>query len=148
MNIQQTIGICLLGMVLAISTPALAENWQVGKAFKEVNLQGYTRSSDRASLNQVTRTLSGTLNKLNTEVDRLDKRIELQEKNIELSHENYQDARSIYGAGTMTLTRMGDFNLLYAEARFNLLHLYYLENLVAMDVTALIHGNHDLSQIQ
>ncbi len=141
MNIQQTIGICLLGMVLAISTPALAENWQVGKAFKEVNLQGYTRSSDRASLNQVTRTLSGTLNKLNTEVDRLDKR-------IELSHENYQDARSIYGAGTMTLTRMGDFNLLYAEARFNLLHLYYLENLVAMDVTALIHGNHDLSQIQ
>ena len=97
--------------------------------------------SDRASLNQVSRTLSGTLNKLNTEVDRLDKRIELQEENLELSHENYQDARAIYGAGTMTLTRMGDFNLLYAEARFNLLHLYYLENLVAMDVTALLQGS-------
>ncbi len=102
--------------------------------------------SDRAYLNQVTRTLSGTLNKLNTEVDRLDKRIELQEKNLELSHENYQDARAIYGAGTMTLTRMGDFNLLYAEARFNLLHLYYLENLVAMDVTALLQGSHDTAR--
>jgi outer membrane protein TolC len=99
--------------------------------------------SDRASLNQVARTLSGTLNKLNIEVDRLGKRIKLQEKNLGLSHENYQDARAIYGAGTMTLTRMGEFNLLYAEARFNLLRLYYLENLIAMDVTALIQGNHD-----
>jgi len=126
-------------------------SWFLGARVTWQLLDGGTRKADialaqarvnldRASLNQVTRTLSGTLNKLGTEVDRLDKRIELQEKNLGLSHENYQDARAIYGAGTMTLTRMGDFNLLYAEARFNLLYLYYLENLVAMDVTALLHG--------
>ncbi len=40
----------LLGMVLAISTPVLAEAWQVEKAFKEVKLQGYTRSIKTAVL--------------------------------------------------------------------------------------------------
>lgn len=100
-------------------------------------------SRDRASLRQVSQKISGTLNKLTTEVDRLGKRILLQEENIELSHENYQDARALYGAGTMTLTRMGEFNLLDAEARFNLLRLYYLENLIAMDVTAMIHDSHE-----
>ena len=40
----------LLGMVLAISTPVLAETWQVEKAFKEVKLQGYTRSIKTAVL--------------------------------------------------------------------------------------------------
>jgi len=50
MNIQQIIRICLLGMVLAMSTPVLAETWQVEKAFKEVKLQGYTRSIKTAIL--------------------------------------------------------------------------------------------------
>lgn len=87
---------------------------------------------------QAQKALAGTINKLKTQVKSLDKRIALQEKTVELSNGNYEDARALYGNGTMTLTRLGDFNLLYAEARFNLLRLYYLENLIAIEVKALI----------
>ena len=50
MNIQQIIRICLLGILVTIPSLALAETWQVEKAFKEVNLQGYTRSIKTAVL--------------------------------------------------------------------------------------------------
>ncbi len=96
------------------------------------------KKSSQSTLLQAQKALAGTINKLKTQVKSLDKRIALQEKTVELSNGNYEDARALYGNGTMTLTRLGDFNLLYAEARFNLLRLYYLENLIAIEVKALI----------
>lgn len=97
--------------------------------------------SSKATLNQAEKSLSGTLNKLKTEVESLNRRIALQEETVALSNGNYEDARRLYGTGTMTLTRLGDFNLLYAEARFNLLQLYYLENVISIEVDSLLNEN-------
>ncbi|MBF0240959.1 MAG: TolC family protein [Desulfamplus sp.] len=91
-----------------------------------------------ASLNKTEKAISGALNKLKREVESLNKRITLQEDTVSLSHGNYEDARGLYLTGTMTLTRLGDFNLLYAEARFNLLQLYYLENIISIEIASLI----------
>ncbi|MBF0230110.1 MAG: TolC family protein [Desulfamplus sp.] len=99
------------------------------------------KKSREATLRQAEKSISGTLNKLRTEVDSLNKRIKLQEETVVLSNGNYEDARGLYLNGTITLTRVGDFNLLYAEARFNLLQLYYLENVIAIEVQSLIGEN-------
>ena len=126
----------------------MEESWSAGVRLQWNLYDGGTVSSRKAAaraelrnyqavMNRTTRELSGTIQKLKTEVDRLDKRIQLQEKTVTLSHENYEDARGLYGQGTMTLTRMGDFNLLFAEARFNLLRLYFLENQIDLNVAAL-----------
>lgn len=95
------------------------------------------KKSREATLHQAEKSVSGALNKLNREVDSLNRRIALQEDTVSLSNGNYEDARRLYLTGTMTLTRLGDFNLLYAEARFNLLHLYYLENVIVIEVGSL-----------
>ncbi|MBF0209518.1 MAG: TolC family protein [Desulfamplus sp.] len=96
------------------------------------------KNSSEASLNKTQKAISGALNKLKREVESLNKRIKLQEDTVSLSHGNYEDARGLYLTGTMTLTRLGDFNLLYAEARFNLLQLYYLENIISIEIASLI----------
>ena len=126
----------------------MEESWNAGVQLQWNLYDGGAVSSRKAAaradmrnfqavLDQTTKDLSGTIRKLETEVDRLDKRIQLQEKTVTLSHENYEDARGLYGQGTMTLTRLGDFNLLFAEARFNLLRLYFLENQIDLNVAAL-----------
>lgn len=97
------------------------------------------QKSRKAMLKQAEKSISGTINKLKTDVESLNRRIDLQEETVSLSNGNYQDARGLYGTGTMTLTRLGDFNLLYAEARFNLLHLYYLENVISIEVASLVN---------
>ncbi len=96
-------------------------------------------NSSQALLNKTRKSLSGTMNKLNTEIDRLHQRIDIQEKSVLLSEENYQDARGLYGQGSITLTRLGEFNLRFAEARFNLLRLYFLENQVDAGISALLN---------
>ena len=88
---------------------------------------------------QLRKDLFGAINKLKSEAKSLDRRIALQIESVRLAEGNYEDARGMYGTGTMTMTRLGDFNLFYAEARFNLLRLHYLENLIAMEVEALLH---------
>jgi len=98
------------------------------------------KKSRQATLLQTRKRLSGAINRLKAERESLGRRIALQEKSVQLSNGNYEDARGLYGTGTMTLTRLGDFNLLYAEVRFNLIRLYYLENLIGIEVKALIYG--------
>lgn len=127
----------------------MEEAWSAGVQLKWNLYDGGTVASrkasaradmrnDQAMLNRTGKQLSGTLNKLKTELDRLDKRIQLQEQTVTLSSENYEDARGLYGQGTMTMTRLGEFNLLFAEARFNLLQLYFQENRISMDINALL----------
>jgi len=103
------------------------------KAVARADMRNY-----QAAFHRTEKALHGTINKVKTEVDRLNQRIALQEQTVSLSHENYEDARGLYGQGTMTLTRLGEFNLLFAEARFNLLRLYFLENRISVDVEALL----------
>lgn len=130
-------------------TSELDEYWSVGLRMQWNLYKGGETSSRKASalakmksakaaLSQTQKNLGGTLNKLDTEIDRLRQRIEIQEKSVRLSEENYLDARGLYGQGTMTLTRLGDFNLRFAEARFNLIRLYFLENQVDAGISALI----------
>lgn len=95
-------------------------------------------ASAQAQLAKTRKKLWGTVAKLDTEIDRLRRRIEIQEKSVLLSDQNYQDARALYGQGTMTLTRLGDFNLKFAEARFGLMRLYFIENQVSASISALI----------
>jgi outer membrane protein len=127
----------------------MEESWAAGVQLRWNLYDGGTVSSKKAAaradmrnnqavLHRTEKALHGTINKLKTEVDRLNKRIQLQEQTVALSGENYEDARGLYGHGTMTLTRLGDFNLLFAEARFNLLRLYFFENRISMNVAALL----------
>ncbi len=79
-----------------------------------------------AALDQARKALAAEIDGIIVDIRSLAGRIGLQEEAVTLSKENYEDARGQYRAGTITLTRLGDFNLNYAEARFNLLRLYYL----------------------
>ncbi|MBF0573718.1 MAG: TolC family protein, partial [Desulfamplus sp.] len=58
------------------------------------------KKSREATLRQAEKSISGTLNKLRTEVDSLNKRIKLQEETVILSNGNYEDARGLYLNGT------------------------------------------------
>jgi outer membrane protein len=79
-----------------------------------------------AELRQTQKELVAEIDGIIVDIRSLAGRIGLQKEAVALSRENYEDARGQYRAGTITLTRLGDFNLNYAEARFNLLRLYFL----------------------
>lgn len=72
--------------------------------------------------------LAGTVNTIKETASSLNERIALQEESVVLSEKNYEDSREHYRAGTITQTRLGEFNLSFALARFNLIRLYYFEN--------------------
>jgi len=92
-------------------------------------------------LEKMKKELSGTINIFRVTASSLDERIALQEESVVLSEKNYEDAREQYRAGTITQTRLGDFNLSYALARFNLLRLYYLENELHIKAASLLEDN-------
>jgi outer membrane protein TolC len=68
----------------------------------------------------------------------LAERTALQKEAVTLAEKNYEDARGQYRAGTITLTQLGEFSLTYAEARFNLLRIYYLRQELATGILALL----------
>jgi len=78
------------------------------------------------SLSQTKKLLAGEIETVGVNIESLKQRISLQQEAVELSRENYEDARGHYRAGMITLTRFGEFNLSYAEARFNLLRIFFL----------------------
>lgn len=80
----------------------------------------------QAELRRTQKALVAEIDRIIVDIRSLAGRIGLQKEAVTLSQENYNDARGQYRAGTITLTRLGDFNLNYAEARFNLLRLYFL----------------------
>jgi outer membrane protein TolC len=54
--------------------------------------------------------------------------IQRQRQAVKIAQENYADARALYLAGTITMTHLGQYNLAYAESRFNLSQLLYNHN--------------------
>ncbi len=64
-------------------------------------------------------------------------RIELAEKVVDLAKANYEDARSQYRAGRLTLTQVGDSSLRMTEAYYRLLALRYNEAILAHDLERL-----------
>ncbi|MBW2368833.1 MAG: TolC family protein, partial [Deltaproteobacteria bacterium] len=82
--------------------------------------------------------LAGEVERIDFNAVALKERAEIQQETVALSRDNYKDARAQYRAGTITLTRLGDFNLAYAEARFLLLRVYFLQQELNSDVLALL----------
>lgn len=125
------------------------ESWNIGVQLQWNIFDGWLVRSKKASaradmqkarenLIKTKKELAGTVEKIGVNIKSLEQRISLQKEAVELSRENYEDARSQYRAGTITLTRLGEFNLSYAEARFNLLRLFFLQRELLSSAEALL----------
>jgi outer membrane protein TolC len=127
------------------------ESWAVGVQAKWdifdgglIRAKAVSAKSDmktaQENLNRTRRILTGDIEKIRANINTLNARIALQKESVILSGQNYEDARGHYRAGMITLTQVGDFNLAYAEARFNLLRLYFLQREQVIRAEALAGG--------
>jgi outer membrane protein TolC len=127
------------------------ESWTAGVRLRWNILDGGLKRAKRAAananlgiaeenLNIANKRLAGVVRNMESRARALDERIDLQEEALALSEENYADARGHYRAGTITQTRLGEFNLSLAEARFNLKRLYFLEHQLLVELQALLEG--------
>ncbi|GBE35896.1 outer membrane channel protein [bacterium BMS3Bbin07] len=125
------------------------QEWNVGIQLTWNVLDGGLVSSNKAAtmaemqvadnkLKKTRKELAGLVRDLKVSVTSVDRRIELQRESVTLSGENYEDARGQYRAGTITLTRLGELNLAYAEARFRLSRLFYLKRELMIQADALL----------
>ncbi len=114
------------------------ESWNIGLIIKWTILDGGLISSKKAktssemlmaseNLAKIKKNISGEIEKLRVNYESLKSRIFIQTESVKLSKENYEDARGQYRAGMITQTRLGEFNLKYAESRFRLQNLLYLQ---------------------
>ncbi len=131
-------------------TSELDNYWSSGVAMEWVIMSGgVIKSQDqmakieilkaRKQKAKIKKTFLSLINKMKNEADSLSKRIKLQEKAVELSDKNYQDARAYYKEGAITLTRLGEFNLNYREARYNLQVLFYAQNELLNSVESFLY---------
>jgi outer membrane protein len=118
------------------------ESWSVGVQMRWNLLDGglaRARSAEagaqlrsaRENLERTKKNLAGLVEKISVDHESLKQRKLLQLEAVKLAEENYEDAREQYRAGTITLTDLGVFNLRFAEARFNLIQIYFLQRLMA-----------------
>ena len=130
-------------------TDEMDESWTAGIQVRwdvfDGGLVRAKKASARAEMRQATDNLSrtqkgvaGEVEKIRVNIRSLEERIMLQQEAVELSQKNYEDARGHYRAGTITLTRLGEFSLSYAEARFNLLRLFFLQREQLISAEALL----------
>lgn len=127
------------------------ESWTAGVELRWTVLDGGLRRAQREAsgtrlelarenLSLKEKRLSGALRSSEVRAESLERRIALREEAVSLSRQNYLDARAQYRAGTITQTRLGEFNLSYAEARFALRGLYFQELQLLTEIQALIEG--------
>ncbi|VAX34538.1 hypothetical protein MNBD_NITROSPIRAE03-1411 [hydrothermal vent metagenome] len=125
------------------------QEWNIGVQLTWNVLDGGLVSSNKAAtmaemrvadnkLKKTRKELAGLVRDLKVSVASVDRRIGLQRESVALSGENYEDARGQYRAGTITLTRLGELNLAYAEARFRLSRLFYLKRELLIQADALL----------
>lgn len=103
--------------------------------------QARAKSEKRAAeakLDRAGNEFVGLVQTLSMDARSLGERIGLKEEAERMSEENYSDARWQYRAGTITLTRLGEFSLAYAEARFGLLELFYKEQRLLAQARSLL----------
>ncbi len=94
------------------------------------------KAQDQLSLTE--KELKARVNSLGIRRTEVEARINLQQESVKLAKENYEDARGHYRAGTITLTRLGEFSLSYAEARFTLQSLFLQQRELASDMEQLL----------
>jgi outer membrane protein TolC len=127
------------------------ESWTAGVRLRWNILDGGLKRAKRAAaaanlsiagenFSIANKRLAGVVRNMEVRAKTLDERIALQEEALALSEENYSDARGHYRAGTITQTRLGEFSLSLAEARFNLKRLYFLEHQLLAKLQALLEG--------
>ena len=129
----------------------MTESWRIGVQlewnFYDGGLVRAKKASAKAQMRQARenlaktkKELSGAVDKININIQSLEKRIAIQKEAVELSKSNYEDARSQYRAGTITHTQLGEYNLSNAEARFNLIGLYYMQSELVTSALALLEN--------
>ncbi len=125
------------------------ESWNIGLMMNWTILDGGLISSKKAktrsemlianeNLSKTEKDISGEIKKLEVNYESLKSRILIQTESVRLSKENYEDARGQYRAGMITQTRLGEFNLKYAESRFRLQNLLYLQRQLVTKAYALM----------
>lgn len=125
------------------------ESWSVGLQMRwHFSDGGLTRSrtaeaasrliSARENLKKTRKNLYGRVEQIALNHETLKQRKKNQQEAVKLAEENYEDAREQYLAGTITLTTLGEFNLRFAEARFNLIGIYFLERQLLIETEALL----------
>jgi len=123
--------------------------WNVGLQMQFLLYGGGLVSAKKASalaelkkakenLRKVKKDLSSDIETIEINLKSLEIRISLQEEAVKLSKENYEDARGQYRAGTITMTRLGEFNLSYAETRFGLMYLFFLQRNLLASIESLL----------
>ncbi len=128
------------------------ESWSAGLQMRWNFLDGgltRARSGEsgaqlRSSMENLERTkknLSGVVEKIAVNHEALKQRKLLQTEAVKLAEENYEDAIEQYRAGTITLTDLGVFNLRFAEARFNLIQIYFLLRGLMVEAEALLEND-------
>jgi outer membrane protein TolC len=136
----------------ALGTPETSgtfRTWTAGALLKwDIYTGGLVKSKKteaRSNLNIARDRLEKTRKEIDSRVEKLsigasaiDERIGAQESAVELSKKNYEDAREHYRAGTIIQTRLGEFNLTWAEVRFRLVELYFLERETQIDIEAML----------
>ncbi|MBF0226241.1 MAG: TolC family protein [Desulfobacterales bacterium] len=132
-------------------TSDMSESWAIGAqltwdiynggligAKKAVAISQKKKAND--SLIKKRKEYEGLLENLKIQAQSLEKRIKIQEETVVLAKENYNDGREFYRAGTITQTRLSEFNLYYSEARFSLLGVYFKELELLTKIQALIEN--------
>lgn len=90
------------------------------------------------NLSKTRKALAGDIETLSDKVRSVRERIRIQEESVTLSEKNYEDARSQYRAGTITQVQLGVFSLSFAESRFRLQRLRFLQRELVTAIEALL----------
>jgi len=94
----------------------------------------------RALQQQVYKNLLTSCANLTQQHHDLLQQIERQQLAVKLAQANYNDARALYLEGTITLTHLGQYNLAYAENRWQLNELLYAHNRLYHEVLFLVEN--------
>lgn len=132
------------------TTDEMNESWKIGLNLEWKLFTGGENSAARAvavsdhrkaqyAYKKVKKEIAAAIEKLKSDTDSLKQQIQLQEHSLKLAEQNYIDARELYHTGQITLTRLGSFNLAYAESRFALIKLYYFENRLGINIQSLLY---------
>ncbi|MDI6796032.1 MAG: TolC family protein [Desulfatibacillaceae bacterium] len=118
------------------------ESWSLGVQLSWDIYDGGARKAARAKalaeMNQAReglelalRELSGAIENIKVGFVALEERIAIANASVELARQNYEDAREQYREGFISITQLGDFNLYFSEARFNVTRLHYERRMLA-----------------
>lgn len=109
----------------------------LNRSNKAAALARLKKAEDRSRLTQ--KELKAEVKSLGLKRTEVETKVKLQKESVALAKENYEDARGHYRAGTITLTRLGEFSLSYAEARFTLQSLFVRQRELAFDLEQLLY---------